>query len=86
MAADAVELNWLALDALGRIKEERQLVVDSGGQRFPTGVARAEVARSLEHEGGTGVGQHVELQGTAAVQADAIDLGCGNLPFQGHLR
>jgi len=85
LGANAVELHGLGLDAFGLIQEELQLVVDAGGQGFPTAVALAEVAAAFKHHGGAGVGQHIELQRATAVQADAIDLGHGDLAFEGHL-
>ncbi len=85
MAADAVELYGLGLDAFGRIQEQRELVVNAGGHGFPAGVALSQVASALEHHGGTGIGQHVELQGAAAVEADAVELGDGDFTFERHL-
>ena len=85
LAADAVELHGLGLVALGRVEEERQLVVDPGGQGLPASVASDQVRRAFQDQRASGVGQHVELKRAAAVEADAVELRRGDLAFQGHL-
>ena len=85
MAADAVELHGLVLVALGGVEEERQLVVDAGGQGLPAGVATDQVGGAFQYERTAGVGQHVELKCAAAVEADAVELRRGDLAFQSHL-
>ena len=85
LTADAVKLHGLGLVALGGIEEERQLVVDAGGQGLPSGVALAQVGRAFQYERTAGVGQHVELKRAAAIETDAVELGDGDFAFEGHL-